>query len=209
MGCVKRIILCSILIVAAGCATMPQGPSVMVLPSEGKPFPKFQEEDANCRKWAEQSVGISPTDVQNQNTASGASVGTLAGAGIGALLGSASGHMGAGAAIGAGTGLLMGSSMGSDAGRVSGWEAQRRYDIAYSQCMASFGNQIVPRAARPAQLYYPQRRVIVVPAEPPPVYYAPPPPATYEPAYPPAGTPPPAVEDQNTPPPPVYSTNPE
>ena len=214
MVTVNRIVMCALMIVVAGCATMPQGPSVMVVPAQGKPFPTFREEDANCRKWAEQSVGISPAEIRDQNTASGAGVGALAGAAAGALLGSASGHMGAGAAIGAGTGLLMGSAVGSDAGRVSGREAQRRYDIAYSQCMVSYGNQVVNQA-KPAPVYYPRRRVIVVPAEPPPVYYAPPPmyqsappPASYAPAYALPVTPPPASGDSNAPPPPVYSPNP-
>lgn len=217
---VKWIVLGFVLITAAGCATLPQGPSVMVMPAQGKPFSKFQEEDAGCRKWAEQSVGISPADAQNQTTASGAAIGALAGAGIGALLGSASGNMGAGAAIGAGGGLLMGSAVGSDSGRVTGREAQHRYDIAYTQCMTSYGNQVSQPAARPVHVYYPQQRVIVVPAEPPPVYYAPPPvqyapPApTYQaprppaaPLYPPPGTPPPSTGDDegSAPPPPVYS----
>jgi len=169
----KRFICIASAVIVSGCATMPTGPSVMVLPAPGKPFSKFQEEDANCRRWAEQSVGVSPSEIRNQNTASGAAVGALGGAGVGALLGAASGHAGAGAAIGAGTGLLLGTAVGSDTGRVSGQEAQRRYDIAYSQCMVSNGN----RVGQTAPDYYHRRRVIVVPAEPPPpVYYAPPPP---------------------------------
>jgi outer membrane lipoprotein SlyB len=203
---IRVLLLGVVMFAVSGCATMPQGPSVTVLPEQGKPFAQFQEEDLNCRKWAEKSVGISPAELQNQNTASGAAIGTLAGAGIGALLGSASGHAGAGAAIGAGTGLLMGSSAGSDAGRLSAREAQRRYDIAYSQCMASNGNQVVNQRVYTSPGYYQRRRVIVLPAEQPPVYYAPPPPTysappapVYEsppsapvaPAYPPPGTPPP------------------
>jgi hypothetical protein len=197
----KLISICLLMLAVAGCATaMPQGPSMVVLPAQGKPFSLFQEEDANCRKWAERSIGISPAEVRNNDTASGAGVGALAGAGAGALLGSASGHMGAGAAIGAGIGLLMGTAVGSDSGRVSAREAQRRYDIAYAQCMVSNGNQIGGQAVDPAPGYYNRRRVrrvIVVPAEPPPVYYVAPPAPTYQvpssappaPAYPPPGTP--------------------
>ena len=170
MKLLQRYLYLVVAAMVSGCATMPTGPSVMVLPAYGKPFTKFQAEDASCRKWAEQSVGVSPSEIRNQNTASGAAVGTLGGAGVGALLGAASGHAGAGVAIGAGTGLLLGTAVGSDAGRVSGEEAQRRYDIAYSQCMVSHGNRV-------GQPEYYRRRVIVVPAEPPPpVYYAPPPP---------------------------------
>lgn len=193
----KLISISLLMLAVAGCATaMPQGPSMVVLPSQGKPFSLFQEEDANCRKWAERSIGISPAEARNNDTTSGAAVGALTGAGAGALLGSASGHMGAGAAIGAGVGLLMGTAVGSDSGRVSAREAQRRYDIAYAQCMVSNGNQIGRQAVDPAPGYYRRRRVIVVPAEPPPVYYVAPPAPTYQvpsvappaPDYPPPGT---------------------
>ena len=183
MGYLKRIAVGLLMLAATGCATtMPQGPSVAVLPTQGKPFAKFQEEDADCRKWAEKSTGISSAEAQNQSTLSGAAVGSLIGAGAGALLGSVSGHVGAGAAVGAGAGLLMGTAVGSDSAKVTAREAQRRYDIAYSQCMSSYGNQISRPAVHEPRYYYPPRRVIVVPAEPPPVYYAPPPPPVYQPA---------------------------
>jgi len=190
MKFMERFLYVVMTAIMSSCATMPTGPSVNVLPAPGKPFSQFQSEDANCRKWAEHSVGVSPTDVQNQNTAGGAAIGAVGGAGAGALLGAASGHAGAGAAIGAGTGLLLGTVIGSEKGRVTAREAQRRYDIAYEQCMTSSGNQVVNRV--------PRRRVIVVPPPPPPVYYEtppaeyqPPPPASTEPGYPPPGTPPP------------------
>lgn len=44
--------------------------------------------------------------------------------------------------IGAGTGRLGGASVGADADRWSGWDAQRRYDIAYQQCVHAKGDQI-------------------------------------------------------------------
>lgn len=178
----KRLVMCTVMLVAAGCATMPTGPSVRVLPAPGKSFDQFQAEDANCRRWADQAIGVSPQEVQNQNTAGGAAIGALGGAGVGALLGAASGHAGAGAAIGAGSGLLLGSAIGSESGRVYGVEAQRRYDNAYVQCMYSHGNQ-VPGAVRT------YRRRAVTPPPPPPDYYAPAPNADYPP--PPPGTPPP------------------
>ena len=172
------IVLSLFVFAVCGCATtMPQGPSVTVMPAQGKPFAKFQNEDAECRKWGEKSSGISAADAHNQSTFGGAAIGSLIGAGAGALIGSVSGNVGAGAAIGTGTGLLVGTATGADSGRVSAREAQRRYDIAYSQCMASHGNQIQQPAAAPVPVYYPRRRVIIVPAEQPPVYYMPPPPA--------------------------------
>jgi outer membrane lipoprotein SlyB len=129
-------------LVISGCATVPTGPSVMVLPSPGKPFEVFQADDVICRQWASQHIGLSPQETVNQNTAASAVAGTVIGAGLGAALGSTSGDAGVGAAIGAAGGLLLGSAAGSESARVYGAEAQRRYDNAYMQCMYARGNQI-------------------------------------------------------------------
>ena len=139
--------LMAILLLAGGCATVPTGPSVMVLPPQGKPFEVFQAEDATCRNWAVQQIGMSPQDTVNKNAAQGAVVGTAIGAGLGAAIGSASGNAGTGAAIGAASGLLVGTTSGAQAGQVYGYEAQRRYDIAYQQCMYANGN-IIPGVVR-------------------------------------------------------------
>jgi len=137
------IIISSLAFLAlSGCATLPTGPSVLVLPATGKSFEQFQAEDAACRGWAGQSVGITPQQAVNQNTASGAVVGTALGAAVGALLGAAVGDPGAGAAIGAGSGLLMGTASGASAANLSAWEAQRLYDNTYIQCMYAKGNQV-------------------------------------------------------------------
>jgi hypothetical protein len=137
-----------------GCATMPTGPSVNVLPAPGKPFDQFMAEDAVCRQWAERQVGMNAQDTANQNTVTGAAVGTVIGAGAGALLGAATGHPAAGAAIGAGSGLLVGTASGASSGEVYGSEAQRRYDNTYVQCMYSKGNQVPGVVRRPARRYY-------------------------------------------------------
>src|SRR5690242_18795663 len=121
----KDITILAILILG-GCATMPTGPSVLVMPAPGKSIEHFQVEDMACRQWAGQQIGISAQDTANKNTVAGAAVGTAIGAGAGALLGSASGHGGAGAAIGAGTGLLVGTAAGASAGQEYGSDAQRR-----------------------------------------------------------------------------------
>jgi hypothetical protein len=131
-----------VLLVAVGCATVPSGPSVLVLPAPGKPFEQFRSEDALCQQYARQSIGLSPQETVNKNTATGAAVGTAIGAGLGAAIGAASGNAGSGAAIGAGTGLLIGTAEGSSAGQYYGQEAQRRYDNAYIQCMYAQGNAI-------------------------------------------------------------------
>jgi hypothetical protein len=143
-----------LVLLVAGCASVPTGPSVMVLPTPGKPFEVFQAEDANCRMWANQQIGQTPQEMVNQNTVVGAAAGTLLGAGLGAAIGAASGNAGTGAAIGAGSGLLVGTASGASAGQTYGWEAQRRFDIAYQQCMYAKGNQI-PGAAPSGRRNYP------------------------------------------------------
>jgi len=156
---IGKIVSSLALFVMSGCATIPTGPSVQVLPEPGKPFEQFMADDAVCRQWAAQQIGISPQNSVNQSTATGAVLGTAIGAGAGALLGAAAGHPGVGAAIGAGSGLLVGTASGANAGNLSGYEAQRRYDNTYVQCMYAKGNQ-VPGSVRH---YRPQRT-----APPPP-----------------------------------------
>ncbi len=177
----------------AGCATLPTGPSVMVLPTPGKSFEQFQAEDATCRQWAAQQFGAPPGTPATQNTAVGALVGTGLGAGLGAAIGAASGHAGTGAAIGAATGLVGGTAVGANADQFSSWQAQRRYDTAYQQCMYAKGNQI-PGAVRAS------RRTAYQPPPPPPGYSAPPPPP---PGYSPGPPGPPSEGPVPLPPPPA------
>lgn len=154
------------LLLLGGCATVPTGPSVRVLPTPGKSFEQFMAEDSVCRRWAEQQLGMSAQDTINQNTAGSAVVGTAIGAGVGAVLGAASGNAGTGAAIGGGTGLLFGAASGSSSGQAYGYEAQRRYDNTYVQCMYSKGNQVPGvRRTRPAAPPPPSRYSV------PPDYY--------------------------------------
>ena len=131
------IFLTLALMTSTGCATVPKGPSVMTMPGPGKTFEQFQADDAICRQWAAQQIGLSPQETVNQNTAVGAAAGTAIGAGLGAAIGAASGHAGTGAAIGAGSGLLVGTAAGASSGQFYGQEAQRRYDIAYIKGIAN------------------------------------------------------------------------
>ena len=142
MRSMQRIKPLLLVLVLGGCATLPPGPSVNVLPAQGKSFDTFRTEDATCRQWAQQQTGIAAQETYETNVATGAVVGTAVGTGLGAVLGSASGHTGAGALIGAASGLLVGTAAGSDSGGAYGREAQRRYDNAYVQCMYSYGNQV-------------------------------------------------------------------
>jgi hypothetical protein len=166
----KSIFSFLVMVALGGCATLPTGPSVMVLPPPNKPFEQFQAEDAICRQFAYDRVaGVTGQQAAQSAAVSSAVIGTAVGAAAGAAIGSASGQMGAGAAIGAGSGLILGSAAGTGYAAGSYYEAQRRYDIAYMQCMYAHGNQI-PGMTRTR----PQR---IPPPPPPPGYgFAPPPP---------------------------------
>jgi len=148
-------------VVLSGCATVPMGPSVTVLPGSGKPFEVFQSEDAICRQWAGQQIGVAPNEAANEALVGGAAIGTLAGAALGAAIGAAYGNPGAGAAIGAGSGLVTGTAVASGPAYGTRWELQRRYDIAYQQCMYIKGNQVAASARPPS-------RAIPPPPPPPP-----------------------------------------
>jgi len=165
MNWTRGFLIVLALALLGGCATMPTGPTVTVYPGPGKPFEVFQADDYACRQWAQEQIGgASPSQTANQNAASGAVVGTLVGAGLGAAIGAATGNVGAGAAIGGATGLVGGTAIGANQGAASQYQLQRRYDIAYQQCMYAKGNQIP--GMRPARAYGP----------PPPGYGPPPPP---------------------------------
>lgn len=139
-----------VVLAMSGCVYVPTGPSVMVLPGTGKSFEQFQVDDAQCRQWAGYQIGQSPQQTAEQNVVGSSVAGTLIGAGLGAAIGAASGNPGVGAGIGAASGLLLGSSAGAESARATGWDAQRRFDIAYQQCMYAKGNQIPMAGQRPS-----------------------------------------------------------
>ncbi len=58
----RNLFSCLAALVLGGCATVPTGPSVMVLPAQGKPFEVFQADDAVCRQWAAQQIGATRAD---------------------------------------------------------------------------------------------------------------------------------------------------
>ena len=142
--------------VLAGCTSVPNGPSVAVMPAPGKPFDLFVAEDHECRQFAQQSIGKSASEA-------GTAIGAVAGAAIGG------GHNGAGP--GAAIGLLSGASIGSNEARYSEREAQRRYDISYEQCMYAKGNQLPGSSG-----YRLRARYVPPPAQAAPAYNPPPPP---------------------------------
>jgi OmpA family protein len=165
------------------CATVPAGPSVMVLPGTGKSFEQFQVDDAACRQWAYQQTGTTPSEAATGSGVASAAVGTVLGAAAGAAIGAAAGNPALGAAAGAGGGLLLGSAAGASSAQYAGLDVQRRYDMAYQQCMYAKGNQ-VPLVVRRA----PSSRSWTPPPPPPttaPGLNIPPPPPGPPPPPPP------------------------
>jgi len=138
----------------AGCASIPVGPSIAVMPGPGKPFDQFQADNAECMAFARQQIGVNANEVAREQVLTGAATGAAVGAASGALLGHNQAESMAGA------GLIVGSAAGASAANVSAMTLQRRYDIAYQQCMYAKGNQILG--------YVPPRYT-------PPPYYPPPP----------------------------------
>jgi hypothetical protein len=133
----------SVLALSACAVAPPQGPSVMALPPQGKPFEAFQQDDGICRGFAtQQTGGASAAQAANNSAVGSAVLGTALGAAAGAAIGSVGGAVGAGAAIGGATGLLAGSAIGAGNAQAAGGNVQARYDTAYTQCMYSKGNTV-------------------------------------------------------------------
>jgi hypothetical protein len=159
MSNLRNIIsLLSPAVLLVACASQPLGPTVPVMPAPGKPFSAFQEDQAICRQFADGQVAGGAQQANNQQVMTGV-LGTAIGAGAGALLGG-----GRGAAVGAGLGAVGGTAIGAGQAQRAQGSMQYRYDIAYSQCMYSRGNQVPGYAP---------------PGAPPP----PPPPGYGQPAY--------------------------
>lgn len=168
----------SVLLLLAGCAVVPSGPSVLALPGQGMNFDQFRSDDAECRQFARHQIGGAGADQAAVDSGlRSAAIGTM----VGAVAGAAIGGRG-GAGVGAGTGLMVGSMAGAGAAQGSAHATQRHYDNAYVQCMYAKGQQVPVsagmarnRAQAPAGASYP----------PPPGYAAPP--ALGNPPPPPPG----------------------
>jgi hypothetical protein len=168
----KKIGISFALSVLAGCASLPEGPSVMVLPGTGNTFEQFRNDDVICRQYAFSQVGgETANQVGAKSGVASAAIGTALGAAAGAAIGG-----GSGAAIGAGTGLAGGALVGTGTASSSMYAAQDRYDVAYIQCMYSKGHQVPVSGQFSGANEQPQS---AMPADIPP---------------PPAGTPPPPPE---------------
>jgi hypothetical protein len=153
-----RIWILGLVAIGLGACTVapPRGPSVVALPPAGKDFAQFQREDGFCQQTAMNTLGFNSEQAPAQAAVGSAAVGTALGAAAGGLIGAATGNFGAGAAIGAGAGLLAGSAVGVGAAQNTNLSLQDRFDITYSQCMASYGNTVQPQqVAVPVPVYAP------------------------------------------------------
>jgi uncharacterized protein YcfJ len=109
------------------------------MPAPGKPFDVFQQDDKECRAYAQGSLDKTADEAATLSTAKTAVVGAALGALAGAVAGGGS-HKSAG--TGAAVGMVGGAAVGASQGNDTAKEIQRRYDIAYQQCMYSKGNQV-------------------------------------------------------------------
>ena len=183
----KLIVAATAVVLLAGCATRPLGPTVTVFPAAYKPFDVFQRDQFECGQFASAQVAGGAEAVNNR--AVGA---TVVGTALGLALGAATGN-GRAATTGAVAGGVIGAAVGANETARGEAGLQRRYNIAYSQCMYSRGNQVQGYQAYAA------------PPPPPPGGY--PPPGNYPPpgaGYPPppGAYPPPPPGDYPPPPPP-------
>jgi len=132
------VISSAVMLAITGCANMPSGPGVMVLPGSGLSFDRFSNDNAICQQFALAQVGgTSPNQAGINSGVASAAAGTALGAAFGAAVGG-----GKGAAIGAGTGLLAGGLVGTGTASSSMEINQQRYDAAFIQCMYAKGHQV-------------------------------------------------------------------
>jgi hypothetical protein len=117
----------------AGCVPAKIGPTIQVMPGAGKSSEAFQADQTACEQYASDQVKDDRKEA-NQQAVGTALVGTALGAGLGAAAGDAGVGAAAGGAVG--TGVAAGNA------QQAAQTIQQRYDIAYSQCMYSKGNQV-------------------------------------------------------------------
>ncbi len=126
----------AILGLLAGCAMQPVGPTVRVFPAPYKPFEVFQQDQYECGQYAGSQVA-GMADRANNRALGTAVIGTALGLALGAATGD--GHA---ATFGGVAGAAVGGTIAADQSERAGFSLQRRYDIAFAQCMYSRGNQV-------------------------------------------------------------------
>lgn len=166
-----------ILLGLSACATVPNGPSVLVLQGSTKTFEEFRRDEIVCRDYALQQIGGKSVGKTNdETTLKNAAIGTVVGTVAGAAIGKSEG-----AAVGAGLGLIFGTASGAENGRQARVDSQTMYDNAFIQCMYGSGHRVpMSSSLMPSQERSDLQKPTTSSTPPPP----PPPPAT-----PPAPTP--------------------
>jgi YMGG-like Gly-zipper len=147
-------------VLLTGCVTPPMGPEVNVIPGPHKSFAEFQQDQAACEDYANRQVA-GGAQAANNRAVGAAAIGT----GLGAAIGAATGG-GRSTATGAAIGAIVGTAAGSNISARAQYRLQRRYDMAYVQCMSARGNEVPGYGASPRGYGPP----------PPPAGYPPPPP---------------------------------
>jgi hypothetical protein len=135
---VLTLAIISTLASLAACVSAPTGPTIAIMPREGKPFEVFQKDDEQCREFAANAIKDTSNAALKEGATS-AAIGAALGAAAGAVIqGGSSQNIGTGAGIG----LLGGAAMGAMNSSGKQNQAQAQYNIAYQQCMYSKGNQV-------------------------------------------------------------------
>ena len=120
------------------CVSAPTGPTITIMPREGKSFEEFKKDDEECRGFASQSVKDGNTAALKEGAIS-AATGAAIGAAAGALYqGGSSTNVGTGAAIG----MVGGAAVGAMGAASKESQAQTQYNNAYQQCMYTKGDQV-------------------------------------------------------------------
>ena len=124
------------LAVLAGCAMQPVGPTISVFPAPYKPFDVFLADQDECQDYAA-SRTAGAAEAANNRAVGAAVVGTALGLAVGAATGD-----GRAATVGAVSGGAVGAAVGAGQSDNANFSLQRRYDIAFAQCMYAKGNQV-------------------------------------------------------------------
>ena len=83
----------------AACVSAPTGPTIAIMPREGKPFDVFQQEDQQCREFAA-NASKDTSNASLKEGATSAAIGAAIGAAAGAVIqGGSSQNIGTGAGI--------------------------------------------------------------------------------------------------------------
>jgi hypothetical protein len=125
----------------SGCATQPMGPTARVMPASGKSFEVFAQEQASCKQFADGEVNGGAT-MANLKEFGTAAITTGLGGGLGAAI-----RGQRGAEVGGSLGAVGGAAIAGHGSARDQSNLQGRYDLAYTQCMYTHGNQIAGNPA--------------------------------------------------------------